>query len=677
MKTVWYLHGLSCAICAQKMEDELNRLPKIQRALIDFAQAKLTLWSEETPERSAMEEIIQRHEKEVRLEREAVRAEPIAIPYILLTAMVLFAVSFLLEGTLRSVALLLATALGGHRVIPSAARTLFTRDLFNENFLMSLAVFGAIYLGEFAEGAAVMIFFETGEFFQDLAVERSRKSISALMDLRPDRARVERHGSIQSVDPSQVAVGETLLIAPGERVAIDSVVLEGKTTLDVSSMSGESMPRSVEEGSEVLSGSINRTAAVKLRTVKTYEDSALARVLEMVENASAAKAPTERFITRFARYYTPAVVAIAVLLVLLPVLFFGQPFQTWLYRALIFLVVSCPCALVVSVPLAFFAGIGAASSHGVLIKSGSDLEKLAKIDTIAFDKTGTLTQGRFALQEVLEEGGLSAEEMLYYAAHAESLSSHPIAESLVSAYGRPVDHALVRQVEEHAGLGVHAQVDGKTVRVGKSAFVGAGENLAGIHLSVDADYQGSFVIEDALKPSAEKTIDRLKKMGKRILLLSGDAPVHVKEVADRLSIGSYFGGLLPDEKVHLVEDERKTHSVLFAGDGINDAPVLTMADVGVAMGGVGSDAAMEAADVVLMSDEIDKIPLALEISTRTKAILYQNIVFAIGIKLLVMILGALGFANMWLAVFADVGVALLAVLNSLRIFLHSRKGETS
>lgn len=673
MKTTWYLNGLSCANCALKIEAELQDHPSIERALVDPVQAKLVVWSEAAIEASMIEDIVHRHESHVEVRREALERESIPIPWLLLGSIALFIASFLLDGTWKTVFALGAYALGGYRVIPAAFRTLFTRDIFNENFLMTLATFGAIYLGEFAEAAAVMLFFETGEYFQDLAVERSKKSISALMDLRPDRARVERNGEIFDVEPSAVDVGETLLVAPGERVAIDSVVLEGNTTLDTSSMSGESMPVAVHEGSEVLSGSINRTHAVKLKTVKTYGDSALARVLDMVENASLKKAPTERFITRFARYYTPVVVAVALLLVLVPSVVFSQPFETWLYRALIFLVVSCPCALVVSIPLAFFAGIGSASAHGILIKSGSDLEMLASVEVVGLDKTGTLTEGRFALQEIRSEPGIDAQEMLELAAYAESLSTHPIAESLVKAYGEEIDHLRLSSMGEVSGAGVYAEVDGRNVRVGKSAFVGAEENLPGIHISVDGRYWGSFFIEDALKKSAPETVRQLKKMGKKLMLLSGDTPVHVEAVAEHLGIPSYHGGLLPDEKVHLIEDASKEQKVLFVGDGINDAPVLAAADVGVAMGGIGSDAAMEAADIVLISDEIDKLPLAFDISRRTKSILMQNIVFAIGIKLLVMGLGAAGFANMWLAVFADVGVALLAVLNSLRIFLQTPK----
>lgn len=669
MKTNWYLHGLNCANCALKIEEELKRHPLVEEAAIDPVHFRLVVKSKEAQIASIIEEIVYRHESHVEVRREALERESFPVPKLLIVSFVLFATSFLFEGYIKTALAMGAYFLGGHRVIQAAARTLFTRDVFNENFLMTMATFGAIYLGEFAEAAAVMLFFEIGEYFQDLAVERSKKSISALMDLRCDRARVERNGEVIEVDPAEVSPGEILLVVPGERVPIDSVVWQGETTLDTSSMSGEAMPVYVEEGSDVLSGSINRTHAVKLRTVKTYQDSALARVLEMVENASLKKAPTERFITRFARYYTPAVVVAALLLVLIPVFFFAQTFNVWLYRALIFLVVSCPCALVVSIPLAFFAGIGTASAHGILIKGGSDLEMLASIETIAFDKTGTLTEGRFALQEILAKPGIDADEMLEMAAYAESLSSHPIAQSLVKAYGKDIDHTRLGSMREFSGSGVHAEVDGREVRVGKSGFVGADDNLPGIHVSVDAEYWGSFVVEDAIKKSAASTIDKLKKMGREILLLSGDASVHVEQVADALGIEKFHGGLLPDEKVRHIEEIARMKKVLFVGDGINDAPVLAASDVGVAMGGMGSDAALEAADIVLISDEIDKLPKAIEISHRTKRILFQNIIFAIGVKVLVMILGAAGIANMWLAVFADVGVALLAVLNSLRVFL--------
>ncbi len=567
----------------------------------------------------------------------------------------------------------------GGGVLLVAFKQLFQKQLFDEHILMSVATLGAFALGEYPEAVAVMLFYRVGEFFQDLAVDHSRRSIAALMDIRAPYANVEENGSLVQKDPEDVEVGTMIVVRPGERVPLDGSVVEGESYLDTASLTGESAPRFVKLGNNVLSGSINQTVPLRLKVEKVYEDSTVARILDLVENAAMQKAPTERFITRFARIYTPLVVAAAVLLAIVPPLVLHTGFAEWIHRALLFLVISCPCALVLSVPLGFFAGMGGASRRGVLIKGGTHMEVLADTKTVVFDKTGTLTTGNFAVSDVQAMNG----DIAYVsdvAAAAERYSTHPLAQSLqraLQAAGRPFPASS--EVEETAGNGVTARVNGRKVMAGKRNWLAQSgitvpENAsaaAQIHLAEEGKYMGSISFEDELKAGATKAVTQLRNLGvAAIAMFSGDNRAAVQRTAEKAGIDQVYAELLPQNKVEklqeLLNKRGPKEKIAFVGDGVNDAPVLALADVGIAMGGVGSDAAVEAADVVLMDDDPMKVPMAVRISRATLGIVRQNIWFALLIKFGVMILGALGYANMWMAVFADVGVAVIAVFNSLR-----------
>lgn len=567
----------------------------------------------------------------------------------------------------------------GGDIVAKAVRQIAKGMVFNENFLMSIATLGAFAIGEYPEGVAVMLFYQIGEYFQNYAVNKSRKSIAALMDIRPDHANVQRGDEWVQVDPDEVQIGETILVKPGERVPLDGIVLEGFTTVDTSALTGESVPREVEPGHEMLSGCINLSGVVTVRVTKEYEESTVNKILDLVENASSKKAKSEQFITRFARVYTPAVVIMAVLLAVIPPLVVpGETFSDWLYRALTFLVVSCPCALVVSIPLSFFSGLGGASKRGILVKGSNYLEALARTEIVVFDKTGTLTKGVFKVRDVRPEG-MSSEELLEVAAHAESFSTHPIAASLREAYGQPIDRNRVSGVEEIAGRGVSAMMDGKRVLAGNSKLMqDAGiafeqDELAGtvVHVAIDGRYAGHILIADEVKPDSAAAIQDLKQIRvKQTAMLTGDTAKVGAKVAEELGIDRVYTDLLPADKVEKLEEllagTPPGGKLAYVGDGINDAPVLARADVGIAMGGLGSDAAIEAADVVIMTDEPSKLATAIRIARKTLRIAYQNAYLAIGIKVLVLVLSAIGFASMWAAVFADVGVTVLAVLNSFR-----------
>ena len=585
-----------------------------------------------------------------------------------------------LEGIGKALAFAVPYLVIGYDVLWSAARNIAHGQVFDEKFLMALATLGAFGTGEYPEAAAVMLFYQIGEWFQSIAVGRSRKSIAALMDIRPEFATVLRDGEESEVDPEEVALGETILIRPGERVPLDGTVLEGSSSLDTAALTGESLPVDVTEGARVISGSINLTGLLRVRTESVYQDSTVARILELVENSAEKKARVENYITRFARWYTPCVVIGAVLLALIPPLFDGN-WAMWINRALIFLVVSCPCALVVSVPLSFFGGIGAASREGILVKGANYLEALATVDTVAFDKTGTLTQGVFAV-DAIHPWEIPEDELLDIAAVAESHSSHPVAESIVAAHKGHIDKSRVSKVEELAGRGVCAVVDGQTFYVGNSKLmeeIGAEYHdchLSGtvIHVAKEAEYLGHIVINDQLKPDAKESIAALKALGvKQTVILTGDRPQVAENAARALGVDRVYAQLLPAEKVEKVEQMLRDGARLaFVGDGINDAPVLSRADVGVAMGAMGSDAAIESADIVLMDDKPSRLPLAVKLARKTMRIVRENIVFALGVKLLILALGALGFANMWWAVFGDVGVLILAILNAMRCMLPIR-----
>lgn len=601
---------------------------------------------------------------------------------IIASALLLAAVYFLpAEGPLRLALFLLPYGLIGWDVLWRAVRNIARGQVFDENFLMALATVGAFCIGEYPEAVFVMLFYQVGELFQSYAVGRSRQSIAALMDIRPDYANVEREGRLLQVDPEEVAVGDYIVVKPGEKIPLDGVVTEGSSAVNTAALTGESLPRDVSPGDAVVSGCINQSGLLRIKTTKLFGESTVAKILDLVENSSSKKARAENFITKFARYYTPAVVIAALLLALLPPLILGggwPVWSAWLNRALIFLVISCPCALVISIPLGFFGGIGGASKAGILVKGSNYLEALARTEILVFDKTGTLTKGTFQVTAVHPEE-ISEERLLELAALAESYSDHPISLSLKAAYQKEIDAGRVKNAEELAGRGVRATVDGLTVCAGNSRLMKeAGADwydchLTGtvVHVAVEGRYAGHIVISDVVKPDAAEAVADLKRQGiRRTVMLTGDTPAVGEQVGRELGLDEVHAGLLPADKVDWVEALLKQKSprgkLAFVGDGINDAPVLSRADIGIAMGGLGSDAAIEAADVVLMDDKPSKLSTAIEISKKTLRIVKQNIVFALGIKALVLLLGALGMANMWEAVFADVGVSVIAILNATR-----------
>ena len=608
---------------------------------------------------------------------------------ILIAAALLILVKLLpLTGWVRGLCCLAPYFIIGYDVLRKAALGIINGQVFDENFLMALATVGAYATGEFDEAVFVMLFYQTGELFQDYAVGKSRTSIAALMDIRPDTANLETENGLETVDPEDVAVGSVIVVKPGERVPLDGTVLEGNSTLDTAALTGESLPRSICVGDDIISGCVNLTGLLRVTVTKPCEESTVSKILELVENSSEKKAVSEQFITRFAKYYTPCVVYAALALFLIPTILLaalptllgflaGTVWTDWLHRALTFLVISCPCALVISVPLSFFGGIGGASKCGILVKGGNYLEELAKADTVVFDKTGTLTRGTFAVTAVHPEEGFTADQVLEYAALAEQYSTHPIAVSLREACKKEVEASRVADVEEIAGHGIMAKVDGKTVGVGNSRLMERQNvnwlpcELPGtiVHVTIDGFYAGHIIISDLPKPDAKEAIAGLKALGvKKAVMLTGDAKEVAHTVADALGLDEYHAELLPADKVARVEEllKQETGKLAFVGDGINDAPVLTRADIGIAMGGLGSDAAIEAADVVLMDDQPSKIPVAIRIARKTVRIVHQNIVFALAVKAIVLLMGALGKAPMWLAVFADVGVAFIAILNAMR-----------
>lgn len=588
-----------------------------------------------------------------------------------------------IEGYLAFGLFMIPYLIIGYDILKKAVKGILNRQVFDENFLMAVATVGAIILGDYKEGVAVMLFYQIGELFQSYAVGKSRKNISELMDIRPDYANVEKDGKLIKVDPDEVETGSVIVVMPGEKIPIDGTIIEGNTTLNTSALTGESLPREAKEGDDVISGCINMTGVLKIRTTREFGESTVSKILELVENSSSRKSRSENFISRFARVYTPAVCYGAAALAILPPvvrIFMGITPQwgEWIYRALTFLVISCPCALVISIPLSFFAGIGGASREGVLVKGSNYLETLSQTRYVVFDKTGTMTQGVFEVSGVYHNQ-MPEDKLIEYAAYAESFSSHPISKSLKNAYGKEIDRTRVTDVEEISGKGVVARVDGVPVAAGNHKLMeelGLGWkecDQAGtvVHMAVDGSYAGCILISDLLKPHAKEAISELKKAGvKKSVMLTGDAKKVADQVAEELGIHEVYSELLPADKVNKVEELLSQKSdkerLAFVGDGINDAPVLSRADIGIAMGALGSDAAIEAADVVLMDDDPLKIAKAIKISRKCVRIVYENIYFAIGIKIICLVLGALGIANMWLAIFADVGVMVIAVLNAIR-----------
>lgn len=604
---------------------------------------------------------------------------------ILLAAALMIGFSFIpISGYLRLGLFMIPYLIIGYDILKKAGKGILNRQIFDENFLMAVATVGAIVLGEYTEGVAVMLFYQTGELFQSYAVGKSRRNISDLMDIRPDYANIEQDGKLVKADPDEVEIGTVIVVQPGEKVPIDGVIEEGTSSLNTSALTGESVPQEVKAGDEILSGAVNLNGVLKVRTTKEFGESTVSKILELVENASSRKSRSENFISKFARYYTPIVCLGALCLAVLPplcqlLILGGSPgWETWVYRALTFLVISCPCALVISIPLSFFAGIGGASNQGVLVKGSNYLETLASAGCVVFDKTGTMTQGVFEVAGI-HHSHMENEKLLEYAALAECFSSHPISKSLQRACGKELDTERVSEVEEISGEGVLAKVDGASVAIGNQKLMKR-LNIAYqdcrsvgtiVHVAIDGAYAGHILISDMIKPHAKEAIAALKKAGvKRTVMLTGDSSKVANQVAGELGISEVHSELLPGDKVSFVEQflEEKAgkEALVFVGDGINDAPVLSRADIGIAMGGLGSDAAIEAADVVLMDDDPLKIAKAIKIARKCIRIVYENIYFAIGIKVLCLILGALGIANMWLAIFADVGVMVLAVLNAVR-----------
>ena len=599
---------------------------------------------------------------------------------VIIAAATVFTVAFLMQstGTGRFLIFLTAYLIAGGEILWKAVKNILRGEIFDENFLMGIATLGAMAIGEYPEAVMVMILYRIGEYFQGLAVKKSRKSITDLMDIRPEHANVEENGIIITKSPEKVKINDIIIVKAGEKIPLDGEIIEGKAILDTSALTGESIPREAQKGDTVLSGCINTNGLIKIRVTKEFTDSTVSKILELVEHASSKKAKAENFITKFAHYYTPVVVFGALLLATIPPVLTGTAFNIWIERALTFLVISCPCALVISVPLSFFAGIGGASKCGILIKGSSYLELLSRPDSVVFDKTGTLTKGSFKVTKINPQDGITREELLELTAAAENFSNHPIAISIKNAYGKEINPTAITDVVEDAGNGVSANINGIRVLAGNAKlmekyninFKQSNESGTIIYTAKNNEFIGYIVISDEIKPDSTDAVKELKKLVNNIVMLTGDSENTARHIAAKLGIEKYYSELLPADKVakieEIIQNKTKNKSVIFTGDGINDAPVLARADIGIAMGGLGSDAAIEASDVVIMDDKPSKIPAAVKIAQKTMLIVRQNIIFAIGVKVLFLMLGAFGYMTMWGAVFADVGVTLLAVLNSLR-----------
>ena len=739
-ETILSIVGLDCPNCAAKVERKIGEMPEIMEATIDFLGEKLFITTEEENRNSLIEkiqEVVDKVEEGVIVSERKIRGMQHSHKHEehcccsgacgmsenagehvhsrnhshshseednikkkvtkFVIGGIIFAGAILapLPNFMKIVLYLVSYLIIGGEVVLTAIRNIKRGEVFDENFLMTVATVGAFAIKEYPEAVAVMLFYMVGELFQDVAVGNSRKSITALMDIRPDYANVKIGDEIKKVSPETVGVGDLIVVKPGGKVPLDGEIVEGNSTFDTSALTGESLPKEVMVGENVLSGFINKTGLITVKVTKNFSESTVSKILDLVQNASGKKSKTENFITKFARYYTPAVVIVALILAIIPPVLLQQPFSNWVYRALTFLVVSCPCALVISVPLGFFGGIGGASKHGILVKGANYLEALTKIDTVVMDKTGTLTKGIFKVTEINMKnnqniGTAGKNELLKYTAYAESFSNHPIAQSIVKEYeemGNSIDKSKVEKFEELSGYGLKVRVDGKDILAGNAKLMDLekisieNEEKLGtvVYVAIDGKYAGNIVIADEIKEDSESAIFGMKKQGiKNIVMLTGDNKKIGENVAKKLGITKVFSELLPTQKVEkleeiMIENGKNAGKVLFVGDGINDAPVLARADVGVAMGGVGSDAAIEAADVVIMNDEPSKIVTAIEIAKKTKTIVWQNIIFALAVKGIILIMGALGFATMWEAVFGDVGVALIAILNSMRTMYFFKK----
>ena len=701
---VYLLKGLDCPNCSAKIEKEVGKLDGVTSSTVNLMNQTLTVQAGTSVAASLLDTvttIVHSHEPDVEVSEKQLEAtapvkkdEKAAVyndedkkrTIRLAVGAVVYAIGMALTvfaklPTLAELAfLIVAYVILGWDVVWQAVKNITRGQVFDEHFLMSVSTIGAFAIGEYPEAVAVMLFYQVGEFFQSLAVKRSRKSISDLMDICPDSATVKRNGVLQVVSPESVAVGEIIVVKPGEKIPLDGIVVDGESMLDTKALTGESVPRSIRKGDEALSGCINQSGLLTLKVTKSFGESTVSKIIDLVENASARKAPTENFITTFARYYTPVVVGMAAVLAIIPPLVLGGGWSEWLRRGFVFLIVSCPCALVISIPLTFFGGIGAASKRGVLVKGSNYLEALNKVSVVVFDKTGTLTKGVFEVANIIPAAGYQKEQVLEYAAQAESYSNHPIAKSILATYGKPIDQKQFSDFEEISGHGISVMVQGKKVLAGNSKLMESEKiayaacDAAGtkFYVAADGSYVGCILIADEVKPDSKCAIAELKKIGvEKTVMLTGDDERIGKSVADELGLDAYYAQLLPDQKVEKLEmldkQKRQGSKLAFVGDGINDAPVLARADVGIAMGGLGSDAAIEAADVVLMTDEPSKLVEAIDVAKATKRIVMQNIVIALGIKSVFLVLGALGMAGMWEAVFGDVGVTIIAVLNAMRI----------
>ena len=699
-RIVYVLKGLGCANCISKIEAEVMKLEEVEIASGDFVSRKLTIETNDgTKVRKLNEEIksiVERIEPGVTvvceddtLVKSINESEVISdhsnnnelIRIGIGSALFAFGLALNLSEIARLIVFLISYFIVGGEILFRAVKNITRGQVFDENFLMSIATIGAFLIGEYPEGVAVMLFYKVGEYFQDLAVNRSRKSISDLMDIRPDFANLKAVDGIRKVSPEEVSIGDIIIVKPGEKIPLDGIVIEGNSMVDTSALTGESVPREVMKDNDVLSGFINKNGVLTIEVTKEFEESTVSKILDLVQNASNRKAPTENFITKFARYYTPVVVVVAAVLAILPPLIIeGATFSDWVYRSLVFLVISCPCALVVSIPLGFFGGIGGASKSGILIKGSNYLEALNNVETVIFDKTGTLTKGVFKVVEIKAQINYTNEEILEYAAYAESYSNHPIATSILKAYGQVVDKNKIENYEEVPGHGTKVRIGGTDILVGNAKLM-ARENIAYVkvesvgtivYISINREYCGYIVIADEVKEDSESAIRSLKSLGvKKTVMLTGDSKTVAEKVGKQLGLDDVYSELLPIDKVEKLELHELQKSpkgkLVFVGDGINDAPVLARADIGIAMGGLGSDAAIEAADIVIMTDEPSKIATAIKIAKRTRKIVWQNIILAMGIKFIFLALGALGVASLWEAVFADVGVAVIAVLNAMRV----------
>ena len=698
LRRKFILEGLDCANCASKIEEKVATLSGIQLANVNFPTKTLTIEIEEDLEVKNIRDMIERINEIVKIHEPDV--EVIELPkkgshkineveeegkdelvrLVLGAFLFVLALVFDFPKSLELMIYLTSYIIVGGEVVLRAGRNILRGQVFDENFLMAIATIGAFLIGEYPEGVAVMLFYQVGEIFQDMAVNNSRKSIRALMDIRPDFANLKIGDKIRKVSPEEVAIGDIIIVKPGEKVPLDGVVIEGTSMVDSSALTGESVPTKVEAGDIILSGVININAVLTIKIEKEFADSTVSRILDLVQNAGSKKAPTEKFITKFARVYTPVVVFLAIALAIFPPLFIeGATFSQWIYRALSFLVVSCPCALVVSVPLGFFGGIGGASKNGILVKGGNYLEALNNVELVVFDKTGTLTKGVFQVTEIKTEDNVDKDQLLSYAAYAEAFSNHPIATSILKAYGKEINKSTIENYEEIPGHGVKVIVEGKEILAGNHRLMDK-ENISFkkvdsigtvVHIALNKSYLGYIVISDEIKKDSAKAIKALKAMGvKKIVMLTGDNSSVAAKIGEELGLDQVYAELLPDQKVEKLEQLEKEKTakgkLVFVGDGINDAPVLAGADIGIAMGGVGSDAAIEASDLVIMTDEPSKIAEGIKIARNTRKIVMENIWFSLVVKALILVLVAMGLGTMWEAVFGDVGVTVIAVLNSMR-----------